>query len=96
MNGIEAAENLLQSAYNHDIGEDDGVLDIEAAVERVGCLNIHHAFFGPISTLPGIREHLEEHPYGIMATLLRQTRDMMVQTGEESKESLNRKYFLKE
>ena len=94
MNSIKEAQALLQRAYDTDVGQVEGVLDIHDLVDRIGALIIHHVYYGPVSGLQGIQEHLAAYPDGILATVLRVTRDVMVSSGEYTAEGLNQMYGL--
>ena len=94
MRNLPEAEKLLQAAYDFDIGRRTEMVNL-AAIDTVGVQTLHIAYYDScMSQLAEIQQHLQDFPSGVLATLIIQLRDIRVQAGEYSTDTLNAMYGL--
>lgn len=76
MRNIQEAEQLIQEAYNIDVGKQKGEIDAVKAIEKVGVMSLHIYYYDAgLAQMDEIRGHLRQFPDGQLAKLIMGLRD---------------------
>ena len=93
MNNVTETEQVLQKAYNIDLGTLEGSIDPKEVISQIGIMSLHACYYdGGLAQQEEIRRHLREFPNGQFARLIHGLRDARM--GEYSAKTLNAMYGL--
>jgi len=95
MKNIFEAEEVLQRAYNIDLGTDQGSIEPQAVLIEIGPALLHDCYYvSGLAQQEEIRKHLQDFPEGQLARLIGTLRDALSEI--HPKEMLHQWYGLPE
>lgn len=93
MRDFKEAQQILQTAYDIDIGKRRGSIDPTNILKKMGTMDIHIGYYDSgLAQTEEIQEHLRNFPNGQFSHLIQALRDARI--GEYDRKTLNKMYGL--
>lgn len=90
---MHEAQEVLQEAYDIDIGKRKGSIDSASVLKEIGAMGFHVSYYDSgLAQNEEIRQHIREFPDGQFVQLIRALRD--TRAGEYDERTLDTMYGL--